>query len=911
MAYLIDLSGYVFRAYHAITTTLTSPKGEPTQATMGTAQMLLRLMDERRPQYVAVAMDSVGRTFRHEMDERYKATRPPAPPDLITQMNRSREIIEGYRWPIFQKEGVEADDIIATLVRFLREKKKKAVIVSADKDLMQLVGDDVLLWDTMRNKVFGIAEVKEKFGVEPTSLGDLLALNGDTSDNIPGVPKVGPKTAADLLKQHQDLDGIYAHVGEIKAKAIRESLQQNEADARLSRKLVTLKEDVPLTLSLEGMLPRPPDVPRLQKLLEELGFTKMLARLEALSRAGGEESREASVQGGASSTRSPHDSASTQERPIQVKLITTSAELDAFVTSARGAAQLSIHLETSSPDPMRSALIGLSLAIDEEEGVYIPVGHRGLVPPTQVGLDEVRAKLGPILAAERPLKLGHDVKSEEVVLSRAGLALGAVGFDSMLASYLLDPNAEHGLKETARRELSAVMKSYDEPPKRGTRGVPFDELALEAAAPYAVEGAVLPLRLMPHLKSRLEAESLLRMNDELELPLSRVLATMEQQGVFVDRQALGAIGKTLEERITELEKEAHALVGKPFNLGSPKQLEVLLFDELKLKPIKRTKTSRSTDAEVLEALSEEHPLPRLLLEHRQLSKLKGTYVDALPELIHPQTHRVHTRFNQAVASTGRLSSSDPNLQNIPIRSEVGRAIRSAFIAEPGNLLVSLDYSQIELRILAHLSKDPVLIDAFRAGDDVHARTAMEIFAVSREQVTSDMRRAAKTINFGIIYGMGESALAKRLGVEKTKAAALIQQYFERYAGVRRYLSEVVTDAQGAGSVSTLLGRRRFLPDISSGNRAVRLAAERIAQNTPIQGTAADILKLAMVKLSKLPTPSARMLLTVHDELIFEVKEDEARALGVHVKAIMESVMPMDVPLIVDTGMGRSWADAHS
>ncbi|MFO0661525.1 MAG: DNA polymerase I, partial [Polyangiaceae bacterium] len=735
--YLFDLSGYVFRAYHAITTPLTAPSGETTHATLGTLTMLLRLLKDRQPKYFIVAMDSVGETFRHKLDTRYKANRPPPPPDLKKQMDRCREAVEAYRLPVFQVEGVEADDIIATSVRFARANKLRVVILSSDKDLMQLVGDDVVMWDTMRNKVYGLPEVEEKWGVGPAMLRDLLALNGDSSDNVPGVPKVGEKTAASLLKTYNDIDGIYAHVNEIKQKAVRQSLIDNEADARLSQQLVTLKDDIEMPISMESITPGQPDVEKLSALFEVLNFSKLKAQLPSASAKTTTASASETT-----SAQAAKPKPEAQDRPIGGRAIFTEEELEAFVQQAQGAEWLGFDTETTSTEPMRAVLLGMSFATGPEEGVYIPIGHRYMGAPKQLSLAAVQRIVGPLLASETPPKIGHHTKYDEIVLERHGMPVRGTAFDTMIASYLLDPNAEHGLKETAKRELGLTMTTYDQVTRK-SRGkqLAFEEVPIEEATPYAVADAVVPHRLIGGLRSRLEAEALLDMHNDLELPLSRLLGHVEQNGVMIDTAVLGAIGSTMGTQLVDLEAAAMKAAGKTFNINAPRQLESVLFDDLGLEVIKRTKTGRSTDAEVLEALAEQHELPKIILEYRQIAKLKNTYVDILPTLINPATGRIHTRFNQTVAATGRLSSSDPNLQNIPIRSDIGKAIRGAFIAPKGFKIVSADYSQIELRLLAHLSKDPVLLDAFQNAQDIHTRTAIEMFGVAAEAVTQDMRRA--------------------------------------------------------------------------------------------------------------------------------------------------------------------------
>ncbi|WP_437656016.1 DNA polymerase I [Sorangium sp. So ce1182] len=883
--YLIDLSGYVFRAYHAISP-LSSPSGEPTHATFGTVAMLTKLVDERKPAYLGVAMDSAGKTFRDDLDPRYKAHRPPPPPDLGVQMNRCREIVEAYRIPIFIHEGLEADDLIAVAVERAKERGLRVVIASSDKDLMQLVDNDrVMLWDAMRDKVYGPPEVVAKFGVPPEQVRDLLALVGDSSDNVPGVPGVGLKTAAELLAQFGSLASLYARLDEVKKQRIRESLKQHEADALLSQKLVTLDGSAPVSLDLETLRYGGADTGRLRELFTELGFSRFLKAV-----------------------RAPEPAA----RAATYRVIATREELEAFARSARAAGRLALDVHATTREPMSAHVCGIALACEPGQAVYVPLGHRYLGAPAQLSMSDVDAVLGPLLADPELPKIGHDVKFCEVILLRHRIGIVGVAFDTMLASYLLDPEAKNQLHELAERELGAKMQTIEEvaPKRRGQAQRALDEIELGEASSFGAAFADVALSLTDRLRPRLRAERLEDLLVQIELPLSAVLAEMELTGVLVDPQALGQLGARMTTELAALEEKARELVGHDINLASPKQLEAVLFDELGLRSQRKTKTGRSTDADVLETLSEDHPFPGVVLEHRMIAKLKGTYVDALPRLVHPGTGRIHTRWGQAVAATGRLSSQDPNLQNIPIRTELGRMIRRAFVAPPGSVIVSADYSQIELRVLAHLSKDPVLVDAFRTGQDVHVRTAMEIFGVDEAGVTDEMRRRSKTINFGVIYGMGESALAKRLDISRAEAARFIDAYFARYRGVHEFMEQTMADAKRSESVRTLLGRRRLLPDLRSSDRMRRAQAERIAQNTPIQGTAADLLKLAMVRVPRPVVPGARMVLTVHDELAFEVPAgavDEAKA---KVRQAMESVFPLDVPLVVDIGHGPTWADAH-
>jgi len=911
--YLVDLSGYVFRAYHALPP-LSSSKGEPTHAVLGTVNMLQKVVGERKPHMLAVAMDSKGRTFRHALDARYKATRPAPPPDLSQQMTRVEHIIRAWDAACFQKDGLEADDLIAAVTARALAEGWSVVIVSADKDLMQLVRDDddrVVLWDSMRDRVYGPAEVKEKLGVAPSRVRDFLALTGDTSDNVPGVPGVGPKTATDLLNQFGSLEGIYGHLGDVARPKLRDSLREHEADARMSQKLVTLDATAPLDWARDKLVWGGADVVELRRLYTELEFNRQLDQLGALAKAGGDGER---ADGGSASTTS-RVGARTESVPVErtVACILDEASLQGVADEARARGQVGVALHTTSTDAMRAAIVGLALASEPGRGHYVPLQHRYLGCPPQVTWERVRAVLAPLFADASVTTVGHDVKQTSIVLARAGVPLTGPTFDTHVAAYLIDPESPNGLKELARRELGVNLSPFEDslPKGRGAQ-VTFEEIDVERATAFAAPDPEVALALRARYEPRFAAEGLDALMRDVEMPLARVLAAMEMRGVLVELGTLEALGKDVEQQMRDLDAECKRIVGRDFALRSRDQLEAILFDELKLPVVKRTpKGGRSTDADVLEALADKHELPRAILVYRELDKLKGTYIDALPRYVNPDTGRIHTRFDQAVAATGRLSSSDPNLQNIPIRTELGRSIRAAFVAPPGHVILSADYSQIELRILAHLSNDPELIDAFSTGADVHARTAALVFGKAQGDVTADERRAAKTINFGVIYGMGDSALGKQLGVPREQAARFIAAYFERYAGVARFMEKTVEAARQGEAVRTLLGRRRFLPNLHSANRGLRFEAERVARNTPIQGTAADVLKLAMVKLGGEEGESgARMVLTVHDELVFEVPEARAKEAGERIREQMAGAMKLAVPLVVDVGWGENWAKAH-
>jgi DNA polymerase-1 len=899
--YLVDLSGYVFRAYHALPP-LSSSKGEPTHAVLGTVNMLQKIVAERRPQMMAVAMDSKGPTFRHALDARYKATRPAPPPDLSAQMKRVGEVVRAWGVACFSQEKLEADDLIAAITARALSEGWRVVIVSADKDLMQLIhdGDDrVVLWDSMRGRVYGPAEVEAKLGVVPSRVRDFLALTGDTSDNVPGVPGVGPKTASDLLTQFGSLDGIYGSLAQIGKAKLQSNLREHEGDARLSQKLVTLDASAPFEWDKDKIAWGGADVVELRRLYSELEFNRQLDQIERLV--------EAKVAAPPASRSEGMPSQPRYQALLELGL------LERVVAEARARGQLGLAVEATSSDAMRAEIVGLSLATDPGVGYYLPIRHRYLGCPPQIEWERVRSALAPVLADSAIIKVGHDLKRAAILLARSSAPLGGPGFDTLLGAYLLDPETPNGVRELTRRELGVPLNRYEDVVATGRGPHPaFDEIDVEQAVGLAAAGGGVALSLRAQFEPRLAAEGLDKLMRDVEMPLERVLVAMEMQGVLVDFDALGQLSRDLTQTLHDLEADCKRIAGRDFALRSRDQLERILFDELKLPIVKRTpKGGRSTDADVLEALAERHPLPARILEFREIDKLKGTYIDALPRYADSKTGRIHTRFDQAVAATGRLSSSDPNLQNIPIRSDLGKKIRSAFVAPSGHVIVSADYSQIELRVLAHLARDPELIDAFSSGEDVHARTAALIFDKARVEVTPDERRAAKTINFGVIYGMGDSALGKQLGIPREQAAKFIEAYFRRYAGVARFMEETVEGARQGEAVRTILGRRRFLPNLNSANRGLRLEAERVARNTPIQGTAADILKLAMIDIGQNPpTPGSRMVLTVHDELVFEVPDGEADDAAKRIRERMQGAMKLAVPLVVDVGRGKNWAQAH-
>jgi DNA polymerase-1 len=892
--YVVDLSGYVFRAYHAVPALSTS-KGVPTNAIYGVVTMLKKLVDRARPRYLAVALDSGGKSHRHALYPAYKATRPPPPPDLAAQVERLRDVIDAYAIPTYAREGVEADDLIASLVARARAAGLRVVVVSADKDLLQLVDDDeVLVWDTMRDQVFGEAETEAKMGVPPQQVRDLLALMGDASDNVPGVPRVGAKTAAALLRQFGDIDGIYARLQEVSKKALRETLETHRSEAMLSRDLVTLVRDVPVDFDLEALRHGGADPRKLRALFEELEFTRLLEGLPPPSAA----------------------PAAARHGEPRIRIAADVGEVAEVVAAARSRREpLALFCALDADDTTRaSALVGLALCADDGEAVYAPLEHGPPGASAPLGRAALLSALGDALSDPALGKCCADAKRDRLALATQGVTLRGIAHDTMLASYLLDAERHgHSIGEVARAELGVTLPTYDTvtEKQRGSQ-LSLAQVDLVRVAEWAGRSAAAVRAVSATLAPRLVREGLEGLYRDVELPLSGVLAEMERTGVLLDLERLAALSKQAAEQMVALEQKIVAASGgKPWNPASPRQLETILFDELGLRVIKRTKTARSTDHEVLEELAAEHPLPGLVLEHRALAKLKGTYLDAFPRMV-DASGRIHTRYNQAVAATGRLSSSDPNLQNIPIKTDFGREVRKAFVAPPGHRLVVADYSQIELRVLAHLSHDPELVEAFRAGDDVHARTAAALFGVDRAHVTREMRARAKTVNFAVIYGQTEFALARHLRIERKEAARYIEAFFERYAGVRRFFDGVVEEARASGMVHTLLGRRRRIPDLDSANRNLRAAAERVARNTPIQGTAADLLKLAMVRLHRALGDGglrSRLVLTVHDELVLEVPEAEVPTVRGLVAEVMQGVMTLDVPLVVDVSDGPTWGDA--
>lgn len=885
--YLIDGHSQVFKAYHAIQH-LSNSKGIPTNAVYGFTQILHRLLKSRTPQYLAVVFDSGGPTFRHETYEQYKANRAEAPEDLSQQMGYIFQILDALRIPTLAREGFEADDIIATITRKATEEGYQVVIVTADKDLFQLVNDNVrvLRLDPDNEKEFDAEAVREKMGVYPDKILDLLSMMGDASDNIPGIRKIGPKTAAALLDQFGTLEKILDSTDQLKGKQ-REYIEADRENALLSKRLVTLDYAVPVDYTCDQFAVQQPDVQRLIPLYKELEFRRLLEDLP-----------QAAV-----------------ERKTHYRFINTVPDLEQFCRDVEQAGEFAIDTETDSLDPMTAQLVGISMSIRPDESVYIPVGHCGTMGNgiAQLTIEQIRTTLLPVLTNPKLRKLGHNLKFDRRVLLRNGLDLEPMQFDTLLGSYILNPDKrQHGLKELAQDLLGIKMTPISDLIGKGKTQITFAETELEPATQYACADADVTLQLARLLEPRLDESGMRDLYDRIELPLINVLLEMENCGVCIDPEHFRKLSGEMQRDMQRLSERIFELAGHHFNLASPKQVAQVLFEEQKLVATKKKKTGFSTDVEVLEELAEAAEIARLILEHRQIEKLRGTYVDVLPGLVNAKTGRIHTSYNQTVAATGRLSSSDPNLQNIPVRTALGREIRRGFIPSgSGNVLLSADYSQIELRVLAHVSHDPALVHAYRNNEDVHTLTASKIFGCAESDVTPEMRDKAKVVNFGIIYGMSAQGLSTRLKIPFPMAKQFIADYFAAYTGVRDWIQQTLQQARDQGFVATLAGRRRYVPDITSRNFNARSAAERYAINAPIQGTSADMIKIAMIRLHNWLKESglrARMIMQVHDELIFDAPKDELPKLEPAVREHMQNAIEMDVPVEVELASGPNWKE---
>ncbi|MCM2265052.1 MAG: DNA polymerase I [Desulfuromonadales bacterium] len=882
--FLIDGSGYIYRAYFAIRH-LSNSKGVATNAVYGFINMLLKVVREQQPDHLAVVFDSRGPTFRHALYPEYKANRAAMPDDLVPQVPVIKEVVRAFNMPAIELAGFEADDIIATLAKRFASEGMEVTVVTGDKDLMQVVSERIRLLDTMKDKVSGLAEVAERFGGTPAQVVEVQALAGDSSDNVPGVPGIGEKTAVELIREFGSVENLLANLDRVKGKR-RENLEAFAEQARLSWQLVKLHDDVPLDLDFNSFSLSPPDREALTRLFKELEFHKLLQEFSSEQQTSGENYR----------------------------CVLTADDLAALVKALKAAGRFAFDTETTGLDPLRAEMVGLSFAVKAGEGWYLPVSHHYLGVPAQLPRQLVLDTLRPLMEDPSLAKIGQNIKFDALVLAHAGVELHGVETDTMIASYLAQPAAKsHGMDALASELLGYRTISYSEVTGSGKYQVGFEQVEIEKATVYAAEDADITLRLAEKLLPMVTASGQELLFHTVEMPLVTILTEMERIGVRIDPVFLGGLSREFEGKLAALEQEIHRQAGGPFNIASPKQLGEVLFERLQLSRGRKTKTGWSTDSEVLASLAEEHPVAALILDHRSLAKLKGTYSDALPKLIHPDTGRIHTSFNQAVTATGRLSSSDPNLQNIPIRTEEGRRIREGFIPADGCVLLSADYSQVELRILAHLADVPVLKEAFARGEDIHRRTASEVFGVFPEMVTDEQRRQAKTINFGVIYGMSAFGLAKQLNIGRREAQAFIDAYFAHYPGIQAFMAEKINEAREKLYVTTILGRRCAVPEIHSQNGAIRGYAERNAINYPMQGSAADIIKVAMVNIDRQLAEeglAAKMVLQVHDELVFEVPEAEVDTVRELVRTGMEGAVTLSVPLAVEIGVGKNWREAH-
>lgn len=981
--FLVDGSSYIFRAYHALPPLNRKSDGLQVNAVLGFCNMLWKLLrdmpQDNRPTHLAIVFDKSERTFRNEFYPEYKAHRPPAPDDLIPQFALIREAVHAFDLPCLEQIGFEADDLIATYVREACERGANATIVSSDKDLMQLVNDCVMMYDTMKDRRIGIAEVIEKFGVPPEKVVEVQALAGDSVDNVPGVPGIGIKTAAQLITEYGDLETLLARAGEIKQPKRREALIENAEKARISHRLVLLDDKVKLDVPLDDLAVHEPDPRKLVAFLKAMEFSTLTRRVADYSQIdpsdvqpdekvkssfapsavdedspstlplGGEpdalaagtsstrQSKPAEAKGGAANELTPKSLAALRaaealKTPVdRGKYVTvrTLEQLNAWIARARDIGHVAIDTETTSLDPMQAELCGFSLALAPNEACYVPLIHKqggdgsglfaGGLAPDQIKMEDACAALKPLLEDESVLKIGQNLKFDALVFAQCGIQLRSLD-DTMLISYVLDAGrSPHGMDPLSERWLGHTPISYGEVAGTGKNQVCFDQVSIEKATEYAAEDADVTLRLWRALKPRLAAERMSAVYETLERPMVNVLSRMEQRGITIDRQVLSRLSGDFAQTAARLESEIRDLAGEPINPGSPKQLGDIMFGKMGMPGGSKTKTGAwSTSASVLEDLAEEgHEFPRKILDWRQVSKLKSTYTDALPTYVHPQTHRVHTSYALAATTTGRLSSSEPNLQNIPVRNEEGRKIRRAFIATPGHKLVSADYSQIELRLLAEIADIPVLKQAFQDGLDIHAMTASEMFGVPIKDMPGEVRRRAKAINFGIIYGISAFGLANQLGIPREEAGAYIKKYFERFPGIRAYMDQTRDFCRENGYVQTLFGRKCHYPDIKASNASIRAFNERAAINARLQGTAADIIRRAMIRMDDALAAkklSAKMLLQVHDELIFEVPDDEVeKTLPVVQHVMQDAPFPaviLSVPLQVDARAAHNWDEAH-
>ena len=918
---LVDGSSYVYRAYHAMAQ-LSAPDGTPTGAVYGVLNMLRKLRSEYVHNHCCCVFDAKGKNFRHDMFEDYKATRPPMPDDLRPQAEMLPDLVRLMGWPVLVIPSVEADDVIGTLAKQAEAEGWDVVISTGDKDMAQLVSEHVSLINTMNGEVLDIPGVQTKFGVRPDQIIDYLALMGDKVDNVPGVDKCGPKTAVKWLDAYGSLQGVIEHAAEIKGK-VGEHLQAAIPRLPLSYELVTIKTDLDLHSELpEGLHSLHRQSPKWSQLVvdfKRLGFRSWLKDAEQRLHENTSEDLFQSLDIGEQAALANAQPAALTLAPapdtINYQLINTEAQLAELLTRLDAATAIGLDTENTSLDAMQAQLVGISMAFAPGDAVYIPLGHTLTAAPEQLDLDDVLGYLKPYLESDKLYKIGQNLKYDEHVLFNYGIKLNGISGDAMLASYIIESHLGHGLDELAERHLGLPTVSYESLCGKGAKQISFADVAIEDATRYASEDADFALRIEAHLKQYMDTKQL-EMYQQLELPVAEILFIMERNGVLIDKQELAQQSHELGSELLQLEQQAYAIAGQPFNLNSPKQLQEILFDKMGIptKGLKKTASGGvSTNEAVLEQLAPDYPLPSIILQNRSLAKLKSTYTDKLPAMINPKTGRVHTTYAQAVAITGRLASNNPNLQNIPIRTEQGRRVRRAFIAPAGSKIVSADYSQIELRIMAHLSGDKTLIDAFQNGEDVHRRTAAEVFGVQQENVNSEQRRYAKTINFGLIYGMGQYGLAKSLGIDNLSAKNFIDRYFARYPGVAEYMQRTKEQAAQQGYVDTIFGRRLYLPDINNKNGNARAGAERAAINAPMQGTASDLIKRAMIAVQNWLVADklhSKLIMQVHDELVLEVPDAELDLVIKKLPEIMASVGNLIVPLVAEVGVGAHWDEAH-
>ena len=892
--FIIDGSSYLYRAYHAMPPLSTS-KGQPTGAIKGVTNMLMNLKKDSEGSPIVVVFDAKGKTFRNKIYSEYKANRPPMPDDLREQLEPLKNICKAIGFPLIEIAGVEADDVIATIVKLAKEKKFKAVVSSLDKDLMQLVQDpNTTIMNTMTHQIFDEKKVFEKFGVKPNQIRDMLALVGDSSDNIPGVPKVGQKTAAKWLNEFDNLEGIIANAESIKG-VVGENLRNSLAELDRNVDLVSLRDDVDIETDFKDLLDFNGDQEKLDKIFSDLEFKKPADN---------------------SSQKVDSKKDNLKEKKNNYQTVLTKKELNDWADKIDACKVFAIDTETDSLDTITANLVGISLSVDEGSGCYIPIGHNYENCPNQPSLKLVQDSIGKVIEKNKEKAVGQNLKFDIPILSRHGIHLDKFHADTMLMSYVLNSTAtRHGMDKLASYYLDYETIKFSDVAGTASKQISFSEVDIAVATNYAAEDADITLRLFNKLSSLLKGKKgQIKLLQEIEYPLVHVLAAVEQNGAKIDKNKLAAHSQELSEKISELTSQAFAIAGEEFNLDSPKQLLEILYDKLQLPVLKKTpKGQPSTNEETLQRLSEEYDLPKIILQYRTLAKLKSTYTDSLIKIENPKTKRIHTSYQQAITSTGRLSSTEPNLQNIPIKTAEGRRIREAFVPEKGNVLISADYSQIELRIMAHLSKDKNLTNAFNAGLDVHSATAAEVFDVSLESVTEDQRRSAKAINFGLMYGMSAFGLTRQLDIPRAEAQKYLDTYFERYTGVKDYMANTKAQAKEDMYVETLMGRRLYLNEINAANGLRRQAAERAAINAPLQGSAADIIKKAMIDINgflKKEIPETKMIMQVHDELIFETPEKSADDVLNLMKNMMEAAVKLDIPLIADAAIGKNWNEAH-